>query len=269
MQKILKWLVWAVVGLFMLNILGILATVLVDSFATRWFATVLPQGFTPSWYAQAWSQFQLGDVLWFTARIVGLVTLGALVLGVPCAYALARSEFAGKRAVSLLIMLPIIIPPVTYGIPLSSVMYRFGLVGTFTGVWLANLVPALPFVILVLVPFIEQIDPRLESAARVFGANLPRYFLHVLLPLLAPGILAAGLLLLIKTIGLFELTYFTSGPGTQTLVVALYYAVFGAGVRAPQAIDAMAIVYMLVSLAVVIVALQFVSPTQMVSRARR
>jgi putative spermidine/putrescine transport system permease protein len=268
-SKYLKWLVWAVVGLFLLNILGILATVLVDSFATRWFATPLPEGFTLSWYAQAWDQFQLGDVLLFTGKIVGLVTLSALLLGVPCAYALARAEFPGKRAVSLLIMLPIIVPPVTYGIPLSSAMYRFGLVGTLTGVWLANLVPALPFVILVLVPFIEQIDPRLESAARVFGANVPRYFVHVLLPLLAPGILAAGLLLLIKTIGLFELTYFTSGPGTQTLVVALYYAVFGAGVRAPQAIDAMAIVYMLVSLIIVVVALQFVSPTQVVSRSRR
>ena len=269
MNKSFKIFVWAVVGLFLANILLILATVLVDSLATRWFATPFPEGLTLSWYAQAWSQFQLSDVLIFTAKIVVLVTVTALVLGIPCAFALARAQFPGKRLVSVLIMLPIVIPPVTYGIPLSSVMYQFGLVGTLTGVWLANVVPALPFVILVLVPFIEQIDPRLEAAARVLGANFPRYFIHVLLPLLTPGILAAGLLLLIRTIGLFELTYFTSGPGTQTLVVALYYAVFGAGVRAPQAIDAMAIIYMVVSLAVVVLALQFVSPTQIVSRVRR
>ena len=57
---------------------------------------------------------------------------------------------------------------------------------------LANLVPALPFVILVMTPFIEQIDPNLEAAARIFGANTWRYFRYVLLPLLVPGMLAAG-----------------------------------------------------------------------------
>ena len=77
---------------------------------------------------------------------------------------------------------------------------------------LANLVPALPFVILVMTPFIEQIDPNLEAAARIFGANTFRYFRYVLLPLLVPGMLAAGLLVLVRTIGMFELTFFTAGP---------------------------------------------------------
>ena len=52
------------------------------------------------------------------------------------------------------------------------------------------------------------------------------------MPLLAPGILAALLLVLVRTIAMFELTFLTAGPGSQTLVVALYYAVFAAGVRA-------------------------------------
>ena len=124
---------------------------------------------------------------------------------------------------------------------------------------LANLVPALPFVILVMTPFIEQIDPNLEAAARIFGANTWRYFRYVLLPLLVPGMLAAGLLVLVRTIGMFELTFFTAGPSTQTLVVALYYAVFSTGVRAPQSIDAMAMIYMAITLVWVVIALQFVA----------
>ena len=112
------------------------------------------------------------------------------------------------------------------------------------GVVLANLVPTVPFVILVMIPFIEQIDPRIEAAARVFGAGTFRLFVHVLLPLLAPGILAALLLVLVRTIAMFELTFLTAGPTSQTLVVALYYAVFAAGVRAGQSIDAMAVIYM-------------------------
>jgi len=168
----------------------------------------------------------------------------------------------------LLFILPLIIPPITYGIPMATVMYQAHLGGTLWGVILSNLVPALPFVILVMTPFIEQIDPTLESAARVFGAGTLRIFWHVLTPLLMPGILAASLLVLVRTIAMFELTFLTAGPDSQTLVVALYYAVFAAGVRAPQSVDAMAIVYMALTMVWLLIALRFVNPTQLVSRVK-
>jgi putative spermidine/putrescine transport system permease protein len=117
-------------------------------------------------------------------------------------------------------------------------------------------------------PFIEQIDPNLESAARVFGARTGSVFRHVLVPLLAPGILAASLLVLVRTIAMFELTFLTAGSDSQTLVVALYYAVFAAGVRAPQSVDAMAMIYMGVTLVWLLIALRFVNPTQLVSRVK-
>jgi putative spermidine/putrescine transport system permease protein len=190
------------------------------------------------------------------------------VIGVPAAYVLARREFTGKKAVMLLFLLPLVIPPITYGIPFATVMYKAHLAGTLWGVILANLVPALPFVILIMVPFIEQIDQSLESAARVFGANTFKIFWYVLAPLLLPGILASSLLVMVRTIAMFELTFLTAGPDSQTLVVALYYAVFAAGVRAPQSVDAMAIVYMVVTLVWLLIAMRFVDPTQLVSRVK-
>jgi putative spermidine/putrescine transport system permease protein len=120
-----------------------------------------------------------------------------------------------------------------------------------------------------MIPFVEQIDPRVESAARVFGAGLSRMFLQILVPLLLPGILAAMLLALVRTIAMFELTFLTSGPDSQTLVVALYYAVFAAGVRPGQSIDAMAVIYMITTLVWLLIALRFVNPTQIVTRAKR
>jgi len=263
-----KVFVWGGVTFLLLNVLLLIATVGMNSIATRWFGTPLPQGFTLHWYAQAWRDFQLSSVLWVTFEVVGSVVVLSLLLGVPAAYALARAQFPGKRLAMLVFLLPLMVPPVTYGIPMATAMYQTGLAGTLPGVILANLVPALPFVILVMTPFIEQIDPNLESAARIFGANTFRYFLYVLLPLLVPGMLAAGLLVLVRSIGMFELTFFTAGPGTQTLVVALYYAVFSTGVRASQSIDAMAMIYMAITLAWVLIALRFVSPTQMVSRVK-
>jgi putative spermidine/putrescine transport system permease protein len=260
--------VWALVVFFILNFLAMIATVVLNSFSTRWFGTWLPAAFTTRWYKSAWDEFQLHDVLIVTFEVVGAVVLLSGALGVPAAYALARRNFPGKRAVILLFLLPMLIPPITFGIPLATVLYQAHLGGNISGVILANLVPTVPFVVLVMMPFIEQIDPRIEAAARVFGAGTGRLFFHVLLPLLAPGILAALLLVLVRTIAMFELTFFTAGPGSQTLVVALYYAVYAAGVRAGQSIDAMAVVYMLTTLIWLLIALRFVDPTQIVTRVK-
>jgi putative spermidine/putrescine transport system permease protein len=261
--------IWLAVIFFIVNFMAMVATVVVNSFGTRWLGTWLPAGFTIRWYVSAWDEFQLGDVLITTFEVVGAVVLLSGLFGVPAAYALARRNFPGKQLVILLFLLPLMIPPITFGIPLATVLYQFGAGGTIWGVIIANLVPTVPFVILVMIPFVEQIDPRIEAAARVFGAGTGRLFAHVLVPLLAPGILAALLLVLVRTIAMFELTFFTAGPDSQTLVVALYYAVYAAGVRAGQSIDAMAVIYMITTLVWLLIALRFVDPTQIVTRAKQ
>ncbi len=268
-SRLWAWAVWLMVGFFIVNLLGLIATVVVNSFSQRWFTTWLPVGFTTKWYLSAWNEFQLPDVLFATFEVVGAVVVLSGLLGVPAAYAMARREFPGKRFVMLLFLLPMLVPPITFGIPLATVLYKANLAGSVSGVVLANLVPTVPFVILVMIPFIQQIDPRVEAAARVFGAGTWRMFVYVLVPLLTPGILAALLLVLVRTIAMFELTFLTAGPTSQTLVVALYYAVFAAGVRAGQSVDAMAVIYMITTLAWLLLALRFVNPTQIVTRAKR
>ncbi|EPE94592.1 ABC transporter permease [Rhizobium grahamii] len=267
-SKIWRFAIWALAILFVLNLLAVIAAVVVNSFATRWLGTWLPAGWTTRWYFSAWKEFQLSSVVLVTFEIVFTVVIVSGILGVTTAYALARRDFPGKRLVVLLFLLPLLIPPLTYGIPLATVLYQLGLGGTFWGVVLINIVPSLPFVVLVMIPFIEQIDPRIEAAARVFGAGTTSLFLRILLPLLLPGMLAALLLVLVRTIAMFELTFLIAGPTTQTLVVSLYYAVFASGVRAGQSIDAMAVVYMVTTLFWLVLALQFVNPTQIVARAK-
>ena len=251
-----------------LNVVAIVTVVVVESLGTSWFTGWLPEGFTTAWYTKAWKEFQLSDVLQTTALAVGAVVLFSVLLGVPAAYVLARVEFRGKKLVTLLFLLPLLVPPMTYGIPLATALYQVGLGGTVWGVILANLVPCAPFVIMVMTPFIEQIDQRVEVAARVFGAGTLTIFVRILMPLLLPGIMAASLLVLVRTISMFELTFLTAGADSQTLVVALYYAVFASGIRAPQSIDAMAVLYMLTTLVWVLIAFRFIDPTQMVGKVR-
>jgi putative spermidine/putrescine transport system permease protein len=262
------WLVWGAVVFFMLILAGVVGAVVVDSFGTRWFSGWLPAGWTTRWYGTTWREFDLGGVLLVTLEVALAVVVISLLIGVPAAYALARRTFPGKRVLMVALLLPILIPPITYGVPLATVLYKFHLAGKLTGVILANLVPAVPFVILVMTPFIEQIDPKIESAARMCGARTRVIFTRILGPLLIPGMLAAAILVLVRTVGMFELTFLTAGPDSQTLVVALYYSVSSAGIRAQQEIDAMAVIYTMSMLVLLVVALRFVNPTQLVTQIK-
>lgn len=263
-----RWFVYGAMAFFVVNVALMIVMVLISSLGTSWFSGWLPQGYTSHWYSDAWQEFQLYYVLIVTVQITLLVVAMSLTVGVPAAYALARLNFRGKNLVMLCFLVPLMVPPITYGIPMATVLYQLGLGGTMWGVILANLVPSVPFVVLVMTPFIEQIDPRLEAAARVFGASALTTFLRILVPLLMPGILAAGILVLIRTISMFELTFLTAGPDSQTLIVALYYSIFAAGVRAQQSIDAMAVMYMVTTMTGLLIALRFVDPSQLVGRVK-
>ncbi len=260
------WLVWGMVAIFFISLFALIFTVVLDSIATTWFGSWLPDDFTFHWYGDAWSEFDLANVLLVTAQVAIAVVVISALIGVPAAYALARRNFPGKRIVTVLFLLPILIPPITYGIPLATVLYKVQLAGSLFGVIVANLVPTVPFVVLVMIPFIEQIDPKIEAAARMCGAGTMTIFLRIVGPLLIPGILAAGVLVLVRTVGMFELTFLTSGPTSSTIVVVLYSAVFGAGIRAPQEVDAMAVLYTASMLVLLVTALRFVNPTQLVTR---
>jgi putative spermidine/putrescine transport system permease protein len=262
------WLVWGVVAFFLVNLAAVIGSVVVSSFGRRWFDTWLPDGWTTSWYSQAWDEFGLFQVLVVTVEVSLLVVGISVLIGVPAAYVLARRPFPGRRVAYLLFLMPILMPPITYGIPLATVLYKYGFAGHLSGVVLANLVPSVPFVILTMTPFIEQIDPAIERAARMCGARTRHVFLRILAPLLLPGILAASILVLVRTVGMFELTFLTAGPDSQTLVVSLYYSMSAAGIRAQQSVDAMAVMYTSMMIVLLLTALRFVNPTQLVARVK-
>ncbi|WP_022886640.1 ABC transporter permease [Glaciibacter superstes] len=263
------WFVWFGVAAFFIFLFGIVISVLVDSFGKPWFDTWLPENFTLGWYQEAWNRFDLSHIIGVTLLVAFAVIVVSVVIGVPASYVLARSRFPGKNLVMLLFLLPILIPPITFGIPLATVMYNFGLGRTVLAVILVNLVPSVPFVIITMTPFIEQINPSIENAARMCGANMWQVFTKVLAPLLVPGILAASILVLVRTVGMFDLTFLVSGPTSDTLVVAIYRAMTSAGGgEARQLISSMGVIYTAMMLVILIIALRFINPTQLVAQVK-
>ncbi len=251
---------------FILNLLGIVSHVMVSAFAKRWFGTPFPKALTTEWFTYAWTEFGLAQVLGVTIFVSLTVVTLSLLVGFPAAYILARRNFRWKPVLLLLYFLPLLIPQMTYGIPLATTMFRYGIGGSVAAVILAIMVPMVPLAIFILMPFFEQISVNLEWGAAMMGANRLQIFRRVLLPLTLPGLLTAGILVLVNTVSNFELTFLVSGAGSQTLVVALFYNVFAGGVRPVYSVDAMAVMYMTMVMILLIVALRFVRPTQMVFR---
>jgi putative spermidine/putrescine transport system permease protein len=258
----------AAVVFYLIQVCGILFSVVMNSLSKGWFSGALPPTWTTDWYVELTKEHNIGQLLFNTFFVAIAVALISLLISFPTAYALARNEFKLKGLILSLLLLPMIIPPIAYGVPLATTFGRLHLTGKLSGVVLANLIPIVPFMILILTPFIEQVGTTLESAAKMLGASKLRIFFKILIPLTLPGILVASILSIVRTISMFELTFLVAGGNTQTIVVALYADAAAAGSRAPQMVDAFAVIYFLISVTCLVIALRFVSPTQMVFKIK-
>jgi putative spermidine/putrescine transport system permease protein len=107
-----------------------------------------------------------------------------------------------------------------------------------------------------------------EHAARAFGANNPRLFARVLVPLLAPGVVAAGVLSLVRVLGSFELTFFVCSAKTQTLVVAIFGALSDPGGPPAALTAAMTVFYMAIAFAGLVISLRFADPARALAERR-
>jgi len=172
---------------------------------------------------------------------VGLVaTLAVLPISFALAWLLARRDFPGKLLLDVLVHLPLVLPPVVSGWLLLILFGRHGPLGRvlesccsvvvafrWSGAAIAAAVMALPLMVRALRLAIENVDRRLEHAARTLGASPWRAFLGVTLPLSLPGILAATVLGFARSLGEFgaTITFVSNIPGeTRTLPLAIHGA---------------------------------------------
>lgn len=189
-------------------------------------------------------------------------TAVCLVLGVPLAWLLARTEFPGRGLVRALVTLPLVLPPVVGGVALLLALGRNGIVGrwldeafgvtlpfTTAGVVVAEAFVAMPFLVISVEGTLRAADPRYEEAAMTLGASRFTAFRRVTLPLIAPGIAAGSVLAWARALGEFGATITFAGnfPGrTQTMPLAVYLALQSD----PAAAIALSLVLLLVSIAV-------------------
>src|SRR5688500_2180612 len=186
----------------------------------------LDGGFTLEYWQNAFADAELNDALIVSLELAALTTLIATAIGTLMALALVRHQFFGRRATNLLIVLPMATPEIVIGAALLSMFVVYGIALGFTTLLIAHVMFSISFVVVVVRSRLIGFDRSIEEAAADLGATPLQTFRHVTLPLLAPGVMAAGLLAFALSIDDFVISNFNSGT---TVTFPLY--VYGAALR--------------------------------------
>ncbi len=164
----------------------------------------------------------------------------SLLFGVPLAWVLARTDFAGRRLARAVVLLPMILPPVVGGVALFLAFGRRGVLGQYLDQWFGFTLPfttlgaiiaetfvAMPFLVITVEAGLRGLDERYEDAASTLGASRWTVFRRVTLPLIGPSLAAGAALSWARALGEFGATITFAGNlqgKTQTMPLAIFLA---------------------------------------------
>jgi len=216
-----------------ISVLMPFAVLIIWSFSSRWF---YPQLWPEQWGLRAWqyifgtagTQIIAGLI---QSMLVALATAAiSIVIGVPAGRALGLYDFKAKDTISVMLMLPVIVPPLCVAMGLQLWFIKLGLAETFIGVVLVHLTFCLPYSVFVMWGVFSNYDPDYENQARSLGANSWEIITRVMLPLTLPGILVAGLFSFLLSWSQYLSTLIIGGGRITTLPILLF-ALMGSGDR--------------------------------------
>lgn len=167
--------------------------------------------YTTQWYGQALSSDTVSDLLWISLQVATVVTIISMVLGFFGALAFARYQWRYRSLFQKLILLPIFFPQSVLGLALLIWFNAIGLTPTWHTAIIAHLVWIAPIATLIIAIRAYSFDPSLEEAARDMGCTTWQILREVTIPLLMPGVVAAGLFSFLLSWGNFPLSLFTTG----------------------------------------------------------
>ncbi len=148
----------------------------------------------------------------FSLEMAATVMVIAVAIGTAAAYGIVRREGVAKKLLMVLTLLPIVVPPIIYAIAIYPLLASLDILGTFTGLVVANVVLAAPYAIITIRAGMERLDWSLLRAAAVLGASPLRVAAKVAAPLLMPSLTAAALFAFLASFDEVVVAQFISGP---------------------------------------------------------
>ena len=194
------------------------------SFSSARFLTFPPPSLSLRWYRE-----YIGNQAWMQATLVTLTVavctvLIATPLGVSAAYAISQSKLRIMRIIHAALLLPLMVPIIITAVGIFFVYAKVGLIATMSGLVLANVMLALPYVIISVVAGLQSFDMTQEMVARSLGMNRLRSFFAVTLPQIKASVIAGGIFAFISAMDETIVAIFISGGQYQPLTKRMFTA---------------------------------------------
>jgi putative spermidine/putrescine transport system permease protein len=213
---------WVLVVVMTVVIIGPMVVVGLWAFAEVWrFPALLPQEFGLKFWHVTLARADVWAALWTSIQLASIVTLISAAICLPAAYAFARMEFPGRNILFLSFIAANAFPRFGLLITIATIFFTLGLVGTFWGVVLIQLVGTIMFMIWIPAAAFQSVDRRLEEAARDAGAGPIRVFWSITLPQAFPAIAAALMLTFIGTFYETEGAWLIGAPHVRTMPILM------------------------------------------------
>lgn len=189
--------------------------------------TFPPQGYTLAWFGNAWANSAFLNGFIASIQIGVFSMLAGLALGIPASFALVRGRFPGREALNAFLLSPLIVPGIVAGTAIYIYFVQLELwtgvrvIATLPGFVLAHVALTIPWTVRLVGASLVGVDQSIEEAAANLGARPFTTFRRVTLPMIRPGVVAAGIFSFIVSFTDLEMSLFLVGPGRSTLQIAM------------------------------------------------
>jgi ABC-type sugar transport system, permease component len=183
--------------------------------------TYWPLKATLASYAQLFSSYNFLRPVANSLIVAASTTLASLAVSLLAAYSFSRFRFRGRKLLMTLFLTNNMFPTVLLLIPLYAIMRKLGLLYTPGSLILAYTTFTIPFSIWLLNGYLNDLPPSLEEAAMVDGATRPQAFFKILMPMLAPCIVATGAYVFMTSWNEYTFAVMFTNEASRTIPVAL------------------------------------------------
>lgn len=222
MTRSRDWPLYVFMAAVFAFLLAPLIVVLGASVSPASFLEFPPRGFTLKWFGDVLDNPVWQTTFWASIRVALVSMVIAAVVGIPCAVALARTDFRGKGLITGLVLSPLMVPSIVLAISLLIIYSRTGIGIPFWRLALVHGVLTAPYLIRTLTASLERLDPALEEAARNLGCRPFTAWIHVVLPTVRPALIASMFFAFIMSFDELVVALFLSGPQLTTLPMQIY-----------------------------------------------
>ncbi len=186
-----------------------------------------PEGYSLKWFRAIPGDDRFVSGFLLSLQIAVVATAIGLALAMPAAVCLARGRFAGREALSNLLLMPLIVPGIVLGIAMycfhveAEIATDWPILGSLVGLITAHVLITIPWTVRLITASLVGMDRTVEEAAQSLGADRLTTFRRITLPAILPGMVAAALFGFISSFGNLEMSLFLVGPGRTTLPIAI------------------------------------------------